>query len=338
MYVCDMKFDTLQNGRGLCCYGCLYSWKLLFQEHDDNFELILSASSATEERQWKTEILKRTAVLSDITKPGPTDPRRYSFSSLDLAPLNRETHSAPSLARRSSMYSLGNPPVKSTLQHVVIKKTHCPNSTDEITRQVNGEIERPKLQSSQSPLILTTRRHDRIRLERFISDVYTRDVLPFPGMTLGKGDILLRPGAIIRKFSIRPAGFGRRSTSLSMPSHRVIATDAGSIEESTGIPDECSDKGSTIRYKGSEHSLDFERKDPTKLEDFPGALLARAKTVRLREVSQQISKPDFWSLGDGKDQSHSESNPWKSPLLQSIFSALGVRRVRRSRSRMGSGA
>ena len=309
----------------------------MFQEHDDNFELILSASSATEERQWKTEILKRTAALVDATKPGSPDPRRYSFSCLDLAPLNREILSAPSLARRSSMHSLGTPSGNTNMQHVVIKKTHCPNNTDDIARQVNGEIERPKIQSSQSALILTTRRHDRIRLERFIADVYTRDVLPFPGMVLGKGDILLRPGAIMRKFSIRPTGFGRRSTSLSMPNHRVLAADALSIQESTG-PDECSDKSSTIRYRRSENSLDFERKDSTKLEDFPGALLARAKTVRLREASKQISKPDVWSLGDGKGQSHSESNPWKGPLLQSIFNALGVRRVKRSRSRMGSGA
>lgn len=346
MYVGDMKFDKLRNGRGkqrvdiqatlmeigLCCYGCLYTWKLIFQEHGDNFELVLSASSATEERQWKTEILKRTAALADATKPGPAEPRRYSFSSLGLAPLDREARSAPSLARRSSMHSLGTSRVKTNLQHVVIKKTHCPNSTVGV-RPVNGEMDRPKIPSSQSALILTARRHDRVRLERFISDVYTRDVLPFPGMTLAKGDILLRPGAIMRRFSIRP-GFGRRSTSLSMPHQRRNGIDAGSIQESIGIADEASEDD--ILHKASEHSLEFERKETAK-DDFPGGSLSRAKTVRLREISRQLSRPDFWTLSEDKTPS-TESTPWKGPLLQTIFNALGVRRVKRTRSGIDSGA
>lgn len=346
LYVCDMKFDTVRNGRGkqpfslmarkahgigLCCYGCLYSWKLIFQELDDNFELILGAASATEERQWKTEILKRTAALADTTKPGPAEPRRFSFSSLDLAPLDRETRTAPSLARRTSMHSLGTSLVKPNLQHVVIKKTHCPNFAAHASH-IDGEMDRPKIPSSQSAMILTARRHDRVRLERFISDVYTRDVLPFPGMTLAKGDILLRPGVIMRRFSIRP-GFGRRSTSLSVPCHRRNVTDAGSIPESIGMTDEISEKDS-IMHKSSDHSLEFERKESSK-EDFPSTL-ARAKTVRLREVSKQMSKSDFWSLSD--DKGATESGLWKGPLLQTIFHALGVRRVRRTRSSTGSGA
>lgn len=347
LYVCDMKFDTVRNGRGkpqfalmsrkahgigLCCYGCLYSWKLIFQELDDNFELILGAASATEERQWKTEILKRTAALADATNPGPAEPRRFSFSSLDLAPLDRATHAALSLARRSSMHSLSTSLVKPNLQHIVIKKTHCPNFTA-CARQVEGEMDRPKIPSSQSAMILTARRHDRVRLERFISDVYTRDALPFPGMTLAKGDILLRPGVIMRRrFSIRP-GFGRRSTSLSMPHQRRNVTDAGSVPESIAITDEASEKNS-IMHKSSEHSLEFDRKEPSR-EDFPSAL-ARAKTVRLRGVSKQMSKSDLWSPGDEKGPT--ESSPRKGPLLQTIFKALGVRRMRRTRSSTGSGA
>lgn len=311
-------------GIGLCCYGCLFSWKLVFQDQDEGFELVLSAASANEERTWKTEILKAAAALTDAPR-APTEPRRYSFSSFDLTPLDRASQPRQSLARRSSMHSLSTLRVKSELQNVVIKKTHCPNRVEDITPSVNGEIDRPRMPTPQAGVLLTTRRNDRIRLERFISDVYTRDVLPFPGMALGKGD-LLRPGAIMRRFSLRP-GFGRRSTSLSTP--RRPAADR--MSELNGSVDEDSTK-----VESSQPTVEFEKKKSIK-SDSPGSL-SRVKTVRLKQITKQMSKSDFWSLGESKEETESEQpNAWKGPL-QTIFNALGRRMsLRRSRSSMGVG-
>lgn len=312
---------------GLCCYGCLFSWKLVFQEQGESFELVLSASSASEERAWKTEALKATASLADATRP-PAEPRRYSFSSFDLTALDRAGRSG-SLGRRSSMHSLCTSRVKPDLQHVIIKKTHCPNRVENLTPPVNGEIERPKAPYPQAGVILTTRRHDRIRLERFISDVYTRDVLPFPGMALGRGDILLRPGAIMRRFSLRP-GFGRRSTSLSSP-NRSVAADRPMDE-----PNGTAGGGPKQEDEVSVDGMQFEQKEAPK-DDSPVGL-ARGKTVRLRQITKQISKSDFWSVGEGKETAHGSAEPgyWKGPLLQTIFNTLG--RMRRSRPGMGEEA
>lgn len=296
---------------------------MIFQEHDESFELVLSASSANEERAWKTETLKATASLAAATNP-PTEGRRYSFSSFDMAPLDRAGHQG-SLARRASMRSLGASRVKWDLQHVVIRKTHCPNRMEDATA-VNGEIERPKAPYPQAGVILTTRRNDRIRLERFIADVYTRDALPFPGMVLGKGDIL-RPGAIMRRFSLRP-GFGRRSTSLSTP-HRPAAAD-GLVGKPNGTADEEDSKEHEVLDGGRE----FEHKKPLKADDSPGSL-ARAKTVRFKQITKQISRSDFWSVGEATELSHGGAEPcdWKGPVLQTIINALG-RRMKRSRSSM----
>lgn len=183
--------------------------------------------------------------------------------------------------------------------------------------------------SPQGALLLTTRRNDRVRLERFISDVYTRDVLPFPGMVLGKGD-LLRPGAIMRGFSLR-GGFGRRATSLTTP-HRPVVAEPGSLNEPNGLEHEIEDQKKGDKHEASD--VECEHRETVRIEEPPGSL-GRSKTVRLKQITKQISRTDLWSLGEGSKEQReegSETNGMKGPVFQGLLSALGVRKGRRTRS------
>lgn len=82
--------------------------------------------------------------------------------------------------------------------------------------------------------------------------------------------------------------------------------------------------------------MQSERKETPK-DDSPVGL-ARGKTVRLRQITKQISRSDFWSVGEEKETAHGSAEPgyWKGPLLQTIFNTLG--RMRRSRPDMGEEA
>ncbi|KAH1369401.1 hypothetical protein KXV56_000698 [Aspergillus fumigatus] len=232
LYVCDLKIDTLRNGRGLCCYGCLFSWKVIFEHRNNQYELVLSASSAIEEKQWKTEILRAAAALTEVSTAGQSESNLYSFEVLGLLPLECSTGLTTLLSRKPSIHSLATSASRANLQHVVIRKTHKPG---EASTEADGVIERPKIPPWASALVLTTRRQDRVDLERFIFNIYTKGSLPYPGMPPAKGKDLLKPSKLM--VAIRE-GVYRRSSSGGLPTARrpaiVLAPAKTSKNEQTG--------------------------------------------------------------------------------------------------------
>jgi hypothetical protein len=174
----------------------------------------LSASSAIEEKQWKTELLRSAAALTEVSEAGQSETSLYSFEVLGLLPIECSAGLTPVLSRKPSIHSLGTPGSKASLQHIVIRKTHKPGET---SPETDGEIERPKIPPWASALVLTTRRQDRVDLERFIFDIYTKSSLPYPGMPPAKGKDLLKPSKLM--VAIRE-GVYRRSSSGGLPTAR----------------------------------------------------------------------------------------------------------------------
>lgn len=352
IYMDDLRMDSIQNSRGmtataesrleshltllgLFCYGCPFSWKLLFQEEEDSYEFVLSASSAVEERHWKTEILRSSASLGEMAKPGGAwDPRKYSFVNIVLVPLDHVQYTVASLARRSSMDSMALSR-KSNIQQVVIKKTHYPHTYDESTNLPGSEIERPKTQASRDSLTVAARRIDRIRLEKMMANIYTRDVLPFPGMALGRGD-LFRRGSLIRRLSFH-GGFNRRSISASTSQIGPIATDGRPVAEYN-----CEEKELIAGHDGcdeqpfspgTEHALPRTPRTPT-------SITGRSKTLRIRGSKKHMGSITTSPRSEKRSsRGSSEMSPtrkkWTSPL--SLFGALSPKSLVRSRPTMGPG-
>lgn len=211
---------------------------------------------------------------------GPAwDPRKYSFVNLLLLPLDRVQYTVTSLARRSSMDSV-SVSRKANVQHVIIKKTHCPHNSEEASSPlgVDGEIDRPKAPAVRGALTLSAKRMDRIRLERLIADVYTRDVLPLPGMVLGRGD-LFRRGSIMRRLSMH-AGFNRRSSSVSTIHTGPVTADARSVHEVGEEKDVIS---------GHDGRGDQQRSSDADYESpkTPTSTPSRSKTLRFRAPSKK---------------------------------------------------
>ncbi|KAJ5961498.1 hypothetical protein N7501_006439 [Penicillium viridicatum] len=305
VYLGSLKIDTLQNG----------------QDQDRNYEFVLSASSAAEEKQWNTEILKMSAALAETAQPRTWEPRKHSFLALQLLPLDNVQYTVSSMARRSMDSTTISR--KSRVQHVVIKKTHYPRHTEEPAAQAEGEIERPKTPADRSALILTARRSDRVRLERLISEVYTGDLLPSPGMVLGRGDLFLR-GPLMRGLSLRP-GFTKRSNSVSTFHPRTASTDTRSDGNNEGMDKGVLD-GSEI---GEDKEVEYE------LPQTP-TTPRRSKTFLFKgspkNPSSAVSSPrsDPRQSQDGSPESPPSSKKWSS--TKNLFSALATKKLKKTRS------
>lgn len=207
---------------------------------------------------------------------------------------------------------------KSNAQYIVIKKTHSPNNSDEVTNQAEGEIERSKMPIARGSLTVTARRMDRIRLERFLADVYTRDVLPLPGMVLGRGD-LFRRGSIMGRLSIH-TGFSRRSSSMSTTHSGPGIAESPSVSEYTGEEKELLASHDGCEDQHGPHEADCESpKTPT-------STISRSKTLRFRDASKKAAGSSSSPSNEKRrsQESNPESSPsrkkWSSPM--SLFNAL----------------
>ncbi|KAJ5797399.1 uncharacterized protein N7503_006695 [Penicillium pulvis] len=324
IYMDDLKMDTIQNGRGIYCYGCPFSWKILFQDQEENFEFVLSASSATEEKQWKTDTLKYSAALSELGKPGAQEPRKYSLLTTLLVPLDRTQYTVASLARRSmDAVAISR---KSTSQHVVIRKTRCPQTHDESTES-SSEIDRPTSPIARTPWVVTAKRMDRVRLERLISEVYTRDVLPWPGMILGRGDLLFGRGSIMRHLSLHK-GFAKRPISISTSHSGPLVAESLAIDNYNGeekqlitSQDGCGDQQSPVTDCESPKT--------------PTSIMGRSKTVRFGATSKKsLSLPREKRPTQDDNLDSSPRKKWSSPMT--LLSALSPKNLIRSRVESGT--
>ncbi|KAL4747195.1 hypothetical protein BDW72DRAFT_209757 [Aspergillus terricola var. indicus] len=284
LYISDVRIDSLSNGKGYD-YFCVFSWKLLFQLNDERYEIVLSASSAAEEKQWKTGILKSVAASVDVPDAVSSELRGSSFLVLDIAPEEEASDIAPQLSRRPSLQTLGTigmQRVRSNLQPIIIRKTYCPHKHSQL-HQVNGELERPKVPPPISqPFTITARRQDRIRLERAIYPIYTRDILPYPGMFLGTGELFFGSGSIMRHLSLRHKR-NKRSSSINLP------TSVQNPSQPEGTDDyECNLQFAAKRKRreASDFSHSFDHEKGWTLHKDTSLPLGRSRTMRLKTRSR----------------------------------------------------
>lgn len=315
-------------------YFCLFSWKLLFQLGEEKFELVLSASSAAEEKQWKTGLLKSAAASVEVPSAVSSELRETSFLSLDLVPEEEVADFTPQLSRRPSLQTLGTAGmqrIRSNLPPIIIRKTHCPQKHSQL-HQIDGELERPKVPPLvPQPFTLIARRQDRIRLERAILPIYTRDTLPYPGMFLATGELLFGPGSIIRNLSFRSKRY-KRSTSMNLPT----------ALQSSGTPlslDEGDDKLQSLVAKKKRRdasdfrqSLDHEKGWTLHRDNTP--FLGRSKTMRVKANARPSLNPGSQpSPKADKIPDYPEPSPRRS--FWSIFNSMSWRLKKNVRANLG---
>ncbi|RAL07406.1 putative Rho guanyl nucleotide exchange factor [Aspergillus homomorphus CBS 101889] len=336
LHIPDLKIDTLANDEGLCC-DCVFSWKLVFQDRGRKFELVLSASSASEEKKWTTETLKCAAATTKVQGDILERSRRYAFLSLDLVPLDS---TALPLARRPSMQTLGVSRLSPENPIVVIKRTHCPYLLEE-HNPTDGEVGR----SEHPDYLVSTvvaRRQDRIRLERAISSVYTRDALPYPGMTLAMGDLLFRPGSIMRRNLNRKQIPRRRASFVNIKATRAAAASVKQelrpLDREFGRINK-GDEGLELKQaRSSEPTID-DPKEPCLLRNGKDTI-KRARTFKITSTPKSTPSPEFPLVKKKeKGQESPEISAMKPSTIRRMFTSMSTRKPKRNgRMRVGSGA
>ncbi|KAL4875049.1 hypothetical protein BJY04DRAFT_171916 [Aspergillus karnatakaensis] len=315
------------NGQGYD-YFCLFSWKLAFLLNGNEYEIVLSASSAAEERVWRTGILKSVAAADDAPSEVSSELRKSSFLNLDIAPIPEIPELTPQLSRRPSLQSLGTTGMqraRSNLRPIMIRKTHCPQKSSP-SQPANGEVVRPRIPPPvPQPFLVMARRQDRIRLERAISDIYTRHVLPYPGMHLATGELFFGPSSIMRNLSLRSKRY-KRSSSVNLPTALQNLSEPNDLDR---VEDKSQATKKRKRRDASEFSQspDHER-SRTSYRDST-LFLGRSKTVRVKtgpRTSFTLHSQPSVKVDKGSD--HSETPARKG--IWSIFNSLSLRRPKKN--------
>ncbi|KAI8960904.1 Dbl homology domain-containing protein, partial [Daldinia sp. FL1419] len=229
----DIKVEEVDNGRGLQCHTAPFSWKLVFECDHQLYEIIMTACSPKEEHEWRSRLTRHNSIESyDLSEP-----IFYSSISLDIKSLGTIFGKPGTVARRLSIHRATTVGPKSPLCQVILKNTS--------TMKDNSSSIPPQINRSQSLLttnsripVLAPSRGERARLEALLADVWSRKVLPFPGITYrSKSEHLVRSSAstVMRKLSVASitSSFAKRSTSTaSVPksSEEELPHFSGSVD------------------------------------------------------------------------------------------------------------
>ncbi|TVY19858.1 Phosphatidylinositol 3,4,5-trisphosphate-dependent Rac exchanger 1 protein [Lachnellula arida] len=208
----DLRIEEIDNGRGLQCHTVPFSWKLVFEYDHQLFEITMSACSQKEELEWRGRLV-------DHSGKDPLDSgEQAALASLSLSIKSMGTvfGKPGTIARRISIHRAMTVGPISGMCQVIIKNT---NAFKEAASSASINRSQSLLATNRTP-VLAPSRADRMRLEALLADVWTREVLPYPGMTgRARNEHLVRTSAssMMRKLSVASiaSNFTKRSSSMA---------------------------------------------------------------------------------------------------------------------------
>ena len=144
----------------------------------------------------------------------------YSVLCLDLKSLGSVFGLPGTLIRRTSIQRAATISPRTSVSQVIIKNTTALKDRNDTNNAVVAPMGRSQsLLSANRIPILAPKRADRLRMECALAAVWTRDLLPFPGMSANRGEHLIRSSAnsVMRKLSKASltSNFTKRSISLA---------------------------------------------------------------------------------------------------------------------------
>ena len=252
MRSCSSKLKVV----GLQCHTALYSWKIIFEADQALFELILSACSEQEEVAWKNQLFKLSSTESlQLEYDFPVPPSKYSTLFFDVKSLGPVFGQPGTLARRISIQRAATVGPSTNIRQVIIRNTHALKDGLEPVGAASPNVGRSKsLMATNRVPILAPRRPDRVRMEHDLAKVWTKDLLPFPGMSGTRGEHLIRASAssVMRKLSKASVatGFSKRSASITSAATSRFNDAQDSLRmygKGTSTPDSESNKDSSAK-------------------------------------------------------------------------------------------
>ncbi|KAF2714037.1 hypothetical protein K504DRAFT_462484 [Pleomassaria siparia CBS 279.74] len=230
----NASLEEPDNGRGLQCHTAPHTWKLMFEHSHRLHEVVLSACSILEEEVWKNQLRGRIVCEThDFVEGHSTMHDMFSSLSLDIKSIGPVFGHADSLVRRMSVHRAATLGSKSHMSQVIIKNTQAQKVPDPSPTFAPNLVTRSQSHMSSNHVpTLAPRRAERIRLETALEEVWTKDILPFPGMGNRRVENQIRASAtsVMRKLSMASiaSNFSRRSPSFSSISNTRSEDSFGS--------------------------------------------------------------------------------------------------------------
>nr|POE66095.1 hypothetical protein CFP56_54356 [Quercus suber] len=191
--------EETDNGKGLQCHTAPHSWKIVFEHSGRMYEIIFTACSAPEAFVWRQNITKQIEIQSQAVE------ERVANAVPLHSPLIEEMRSVgnafgkpSSFVRRMSVHRTATVGPTTEMNQVVITNTQA--EKENVASSSHSSLQIPRSQSVFTPSHiqkLAPHRADRTRLEALLADVWTREKLPYPGMTRRDST-----RAFVRKFSM----------------------------------------------------------------------------------------------------------------------------------------
>lgn len=197
------------------------------------------------------------------------------------------------IARRLSIQRATTVGPKTPLYHVVVRNTSVDK---EALSSSNMNISRTQslLATKGRIPVLAPSRGDRARLEALLSDVWTREVLPFPGMTTrARNEHIIRTSAqsMMRKLSVTSitSTFTKRSASFASITRN---SDDESVEEEVLAPAiNMRDNAPSIRMQIGEEDSKIARLSVIDDESAPSTVRARYEPPRTADSAESKRSP-----------------------------------------------
>ncbi|KAI4205954.1 MAG: hypothetical protein LQ350_000139 [Teloschistes chrysophthalmus] len=225
------QLGKADDGRGLRCHTAPFSWKLVFESAQHLYELIFCACSLREEEAWTGGIAQQAENTTQATHELSTAPN-YDFLKLNVSPLGPVFGIFGSVTRRLSVQRAATVHSRVNGPQVIIRNTTTAKFNKTGSEWMYDSIGRSKSVTAASHVpILAPKRADRSRMESALADVWSRDQLPFPGMSSNR-DHAIRASAssMMRRIS-------RASISSSFSKKSASTTSFASLKPATSAPD-----------------------------------------------------------------------------------------------------
>lgn len=223
------KVEESDNGKGLQCHTTPHTWKLVFENQGKLFEVLLAACSATEASVWRDHISGRIAVETKHLAEGRTVPVEISSPLTDdMRSVGKAYGRCNDFTRRLSVHRAATLGPTTDLNQVMIKNTQATKEAPDNASTSSLPISRSQSVATPSHIpVLAPRRTERIQLEHLLSDVWTKDAIPWPGLGPKRSEYNIRASAnhVIRKLSMASiaSNFSKRSLSYASVSQASIA-------------------------------------------------------------------------------------------------------------------
>jgi hypothetical protein len=185
---------------GLQCHTAHFTWKVVFDVKERQYEIMFNACSEKEEGVWQSQLRECIAPEGAVESRCKSE---YAMPLQEIKSVGPAFGSIKNFSRRLSIRRAATVGPKSSITQVIIRNTEAQISLSESRGSVHVARSQSHMSAGNVPT-LAPRRAERVRLEGLVGDVWSRDVLPFPGMGSSRTENAIRASAnsVMRKLSM----------------------------------------------------------------------------------------------------------------------------------------